>query len=89
LSLFIPEKRQKPKSRPAYCKRLVKIGEKDWKKDWQRLDVFFLSTHKRQVMPEKGKGKAKGGQDHVKVAAVTRSGRRRREKAKGMPRKIF
>jgi hypothetical protein len=66
-----------------HCKRLVKIGEKDWKKDWQRLDVFFLSTHKRQVMPEKGKGKAKGGQDtreggssHEKRAAKKRKSQR-------------
>jgi hypothetical protein len=27
-----------------YCKRLVKIGGKDWKKDWEKIDCL-CSTH--------------------------------------------
>jgi hypothetical protein len=27
-----------------HCKRLVKIGEKDWKKDWQKIGCFFLAS---------------------------------------------
>ena len=60
---------------PHY-KRLVKIGEKDWKKDWQKIGWFFFSL---PTMPEKGKGKAQGGQDtreggssHEKRAAKKR-----------------
>jgi len=44
---------------------------------------FFLSPHKRHVMPEKGKGKAQGGQDtreggssHEKRAAKKRKSQR-------------
>jgi hypothetical protein len=29
---------------PHY-KRLVKIGEKDWKKDWQKIEWFFFCPH--------------------------------------------
>ncbi len=59
-----------------HCKRLVKIGAKDWKKDWQKIEWFFFSV---PTMPEKGKGKAQGGQDtreggssHEKRAAKKR-----------------
>ena len=59
-----------------HCKRLVKIGGKDWKKDWQKIGWFFFTL---PTMPEKGKGKAQGGQDtreggssHEKRAAKKR-----------------
>jgi hypothetical protein len=40
------------------------MGKKIGKRIGKRLHVFFSLTHKRQsVMPEKGKGKAQGGQD--------------------------
>jgi hypothetical protein len=26
-----------------HCQRLVKIGEKDWKRDWQKIGCFFLA----------------------------------------------
>ena len=45
-SRFLPLEKIGEEMGWRHCKRLVKIGEKDWKKDWQRLYVFFLSPHK-------------------------------------------
>jgi hypothetical protein len=63
-----------------------RLGKKIGKRIGKRLEGFFSLS---PPCLRKGKARRKEYRTHVKVAAVTRSGRRRRAKLKWLPRKFF